>query len=608
MRRFLWTIPLALAITLWGGALWPADVSSKTYLEEVRYLASPELKGRATGSPELEKAAQYIAGLFKSFGLKPADGKNFEEAFPVTLGAHLGPKNQMRAIEDDTDAGMPSSAYQPFSFSASGTARAGLVFAGYGITDKEKHYDDYDGIDVKNKFVLILRHEPNEDPKNPHGLSSHAALTEKAVNAKMHGAKGVLLVNDIYNHGGEDKGLDKFAVVEGPTDVGIFFVQLKPEFAELWLDGGGEKDQLRKLTEEINHDLKPHSFEVRHLAIDLSVDVKHDTKTVHNVAAYLPGLTTEYVVIGAHYDHLGLGDEHSLAPSQIGTIHPGADDNASGTAGVIELARSFSKDGLAGQPKPKRGILFLTFAGEELGLLGSEWYVNHPALPLDKAVAMINMDMIGRIREGKVYVSGTGTGSTFPKLLEEVKPPAPIVADITEKTGYGESDHTSFTTKGVPVLFFFSGLHADYHKPSDTADKIDAPDAAKLLDYVADLVTRLAGDAERPKFIRVAEPTQPLSSSGSGAGSGYGPNFGSIPDFNEPPKGVRFADVRDGTPAAKAGLRAGDILIEFDGKEIGNLYDFTYALRAHKAGDLVLVKVLRGSQTIEAKVLLTERR
>lgn len=232
MRRFLWLIPLAVSA---------ADISSQTYLEEVRYLASPDLKGRATGSPELEKAAQYIAGLFKSFGLKPADGKNFEEAFPVTLGAHLGPKNQMRAIGDDTDAEMPRSAYQPFSFSASGNARASLVFAGYGITDKEKHYDDYDGIDVTGKFVLILRHEVKEDTKNPHGLSAHAGLAEKAVNAKMHGAKGVLLVNDIYNHGGEDKGLDKFAVVEGPTDVGIFFVQLKPEFAELWLDGGGKR-------------------------------------------------------------------------------------------------------------------------------------------------------------------------------------------------------------------------------------------------------------------------------------------------------------------------------------------------------------------------------
>jgi aminopeptidase YwaD len=610
MRRFLWPIPLAL-LALCGLGLFGADISSKTYLDEVRYLASPELKGRATGSPELEKAALYIAGLFKSFGLKPADGKSatslssYEEAFPVTLGAHDGPGTRLRFREPEETRNLnPVDDFKPIGFSSNGKFAGSVVFAGYGITNKEKNYDDYEGIDVKDKLVLILRHEPNEIPNNPHGLSSHATFAEKAVNAKMHGAKGVILVNDIYAHdpGVRNDKLTPISLGEGPTDAGILFVHVKDEFAEKWIHDEGQ--DLHALTDEIGRDKKPHSFAMTKLYVDMDVDIRRDMKTVHNVAAYLPGSTDEYVVIGAHYDHLGLGDEHSLAPSQIGTIHPGADDNASGTAGVIELARFFAK-----QPKPKRGILFLTFAGEELGLLGSEWYVNHPVLPLEKAAAMINMDMIGRIRDGKVYVSGSGTGSTFANLLDEVKPPAPIQADITEKTGYGESDHTSFTTKGVPVLFFFSGLHGDYHKPSDTADKIDAPDAAKLLDYVADLVTRLAGDPDRPKFIRVAEPTQPLSSGpGTGGGSGYGPNFGSIPDFNEPPKGVRFADVRDGTPAAKAGLRAGDILIEFDGKEIGNLYDFTYALRAHKAGDLVLVKVLRGTQTIEAKVLLTERR
>jgi Zn-dependent M28 family amino/carboxypeptidase len=308
------------------------------------------------------------------------------------------------------------------------------------------------------------------------------------------------------------------------------------------------------------------------------------------------------VIVGAHYDHLGMGDSHSLAPAEVGkSIHPGADDNASGTAGVIELARWFSK-----HPPGKRGILFLTFAGEELGLLGSAWYADHPLEPLGDAVAMINMDMIGRIREGKVYLGGSGTGTTFAQVLESVKAPAPLKIEISEKTGYGSSDHTSFTVKQVPVLFLFSGLHGDYHKPSDTADKIDAEDAAKTVEYVADIATRLATDDARPKFVRLQEPTLPPAS--SGGGSGYGPAFGSIPDFNEPPKGVRFADVRDGTPAAKAGLKAGDILIEFDGRDIGNLVDFTVALRAHKPGDLVLVKVLRGSQTIEAKVLLAERR
>lgn len=584
MRRFLFLIPLvALA----------ADISPDAYLAHVRYLASPELKGRATGSPELEKAAHYIANQFRSFGLKPADGKNFEVAFPVALGAHMGNRNRLKFKDPEAPHALAAGKdFVPFSFSSSGEERGGVVFAGYGITDKKSGYDDYSGVDVTGKFVLILRHEPRE---NPH--QDHATFADKAVNAKMHGARGVILVNDADHHEGADD-LGKFTATEGPKNAGVLFVHVKYAAAEDWMKAEGQ--DLRAISKEIDADGHPHSFALAKLRVDLSVDVRTETKMVHNVAAYLPGETDEYVVVGAHYDHLGLGDEHSLAPSQIGTIHPGADDNASGTAGVIELARWAAQ-----QPKQKRGILFLSFAGEELGLLGSEWYVNHPVLPLERAVAMINMDMIGRIREGKVYLSGTGTGSTFAKLIEDVKPPAPLAIDMAEKAGYGSSDHTSFTTKGVPVLFFFSGLHGDYHKPSDTADKIDAADAARLLDYIADLVTHLENDP-RPRFLRVAAP--PAGPVSSGGGSGYGPAFGSIPDFNEPPKGVRFADVRDGTPAAKAGLKAGDILIEFDGKDIANLYDFTYALRAHKPGDLVLVKVLRGGQIIEAKVLLEERR
>jgi len=560
-------------------------------MAHVRYLASPELKGRATGSPELEKAAHYIAKQYREFGLKPADGKNFEVSFPVALGAHMGAKNHLKF----TDAGAAgtlaaSKDFLPLSFSSSGEARGEVIFAGFGVTDKKSGYDDYQGVDATGKFVLILRHEPNE---NPH--QDHVSFADKAVNAKMHGARGVILINDTGRHEGADD-LGKFTDASGPKDAGVLFVRMKFATAEGWMKAEGQ--DLHAVEKEIDGG-HPHSFAMAKLKVDLSVDVRTETKVVHDVAAYWPGETDEYVVIGAHYDHLGLGDEHSLAPSQMGTIHPGADDNASGTAGVIELARWASHES-----KQKRGILFLNFAGEELGLLGSEWYVNHPVLPLEKATAMINMDMIGRIREGKIYLSGSGTGSTFPKLLEEMKPPIGLSVDMAEKAGYGSSDHTSFTTKGVPVLFFFSGLHADYHKPSDTADKIDAPAAAKLLDYIADLTTHLENEP-RPQYQRVAAPAAPV---GSGGGSGYGPAFGSIPDFNEPPKGVRFADVRDGTPAAKAGLKAGDILIEFDGKDIANLYDFTYALRAHKAGDLVLVKVIRGDKTIEAKVLLEERR
>ena len=216
---------------------------------------------------------------------------------------------------------------------------------------------------------------------------------------------------------------------------------------------------------------------------------------------------------------------------------------------------------------------------------------------------MINMDMIGRVRDGKVFIGGVGTGTTLKKLLEEVAPKYKLNIDYSD-AGYGSSDHTSFTAKQVPVLFFFSGLHSDYHKPSDTWDKIDAPDAAELLDEVADFATLLEQEPGRPEFVKV-EP--PKIGPPGGGGSGYGAWFGSVPDFGETPRGVKFADVTAGSPAAKAGLRGGDVLIEFDGAPIQNLYDFTYALRARKPGDSVAVKVLRGSETVSAKVTLGQR-
>ncbi len=603
MRRIVFAAAAIVAFPAWAQA--PAAISPDAYLAHVKYLASPELKGRATGSPELETAANYLQNQFKSFGLKPVPGASYEQAFSTTVGSHLGPTNRLEATDGGRTTALPvREGFIPFSFSSSGTVSAPVVFVGYGITANEYHYDDYAGIDVKDKIVLMIRHEPQENDEKSvfqgKELTQHSTFAMKAVNAKMHGARGVILVNDAYpHHTPQEDQLTMFGQSTGPTDAGVLFVQVKESTAEAWFKNAGR--DLHQVLDGIDKDLKPQSFPLTNLNVNMTLEIQHDVKTVHNVAAYLPGKTSEYVIIGAHYDHLGLGDEHSLAPSQIGTVHPGADDNASGTAGVIELARYFSK-----RPQQQRGILFITFAGEELGLLGSNYYTGHPLLPLQNAVAMLNMDMIGRIRGGKVYVNGTGTGSTLDKLVESVKAPDSFKIDLSEATGYGGSDHMSFTVKQVPVLFFFSGLHGDYHKPSDTWDKIDAADAAKLLGYVAEIATRLANDPERPKFQRVTEKTVPsVSSSG---GSGYGPNFGSIPDFDEPPHGVRFADVRDVTPAAKAGLKPGDILIEFDGKDIGNLYDFTYALQAHKPGDEVLVKVLRGSQTIEAKVLLTERR
>ncbi len=600
----------ALLVAAPAARLSNGEINAQKYIEDVRFLASENMKGRATGSPELEKAAKYIAQQFHKDGLQPLDGKSYLQAFSVSTNSHLGSSNHFEySIGAEKHTLKLGQDYTPFNFSGNGKVNGGLVFAGYGITAREYNYDDYAHLDVKDKIVLVLRHEPQEYEASSvfegRAYTEHAQLFSKAANAKFHGARAILFVNDTATHSGGDDALEKFGADVSPASPGIPFLQIRAGVAEKWFAAAGK--DFAATIQQIDKDLQPRSFTFPEtFSIGAEADVRRDVKTVHNVAGYLPGSTSEYIVIGAHYDHLGLGQQFSLAPSLAGTVHPGADDNASGTSGVLTLARWFSS-----QPKQKRGILFITFAGEELGLLGSSFYVNHPLLPLDQAVAMLNMDMIGRIRNRKVFVGGVGTGSNFRQMLDRIMPRYQFQLDASELGGYGSSDHTSFTTKQIPVLFFFSGLHGDYHRPSDTWDKIDGEDAVKLLHAIADVTTELAEEPGRPVYVRV-ESKAPHGGSEPGAGDsgsgGYGPDFGSIPDFAEIPNGVRFADIRTGSPAAKAGLKGGDVLTEFDGKKIGNLYDFTYALRAKRPGDEVEVEVLRDNKPLRVKVLLQKRK
>ncbi len=438
---------------LWFAYGQTAAIDPNVYLNDIKYLASPELRGRASGSPELEKAAEFIAGKYREAGVQPPPGNGYLQAFTVVTGVTLGPGNHFEFTEKGRTTSLKlSSDFVPFGFSSAGKLSGAVVFAGYGITAPEYHYDDYAGTDVKGKVVLILRHEPQEFDEHSvfdgKEFTKHATFSAKASNAKMHGAAGVILVSDRANHRGDADDLPKFGPME-PSDAGIPFVQVKEQRVDAWFAEAGKT--LDGIEEDIDKSLRPESFAFpASVKINIVLDVERERKTTHNVAAYLPGETPEYVVVGAHYDHLGLGEQYSMAPNLAGTIHPGADDNASGTAGVIELARWYAR-----QPKQKRGILFLNFAGEEMGLLGSQWYVEHPELPLGNAVAMINMDMIGRVRNGKLYVGGSDTGVGMRAMLDRIAPKERLNIDYSDSSGYGSSDHTSFTTKGVPVLFFF---------------------------------------------------------------------------------------------------------------------------------------------------------
>jgi hypothetical protein len=320
-----------------------------------------------------------------------------------------------------------------------------------------------------------------------------------------------------------------------------------------------------------------------------------------NVVGFLEGndesLKNQIMVLGAHYDHLGMGGESSgsLRPDTV-AVHHGADDNASGTAGVLELAQAFAGK----KAELKRGMLFIAFSGEELGVLGSAYYVNHPIFPLEGTVVMLNMDMIGRMNKKTLIVYGVGTSPGFEALATKYNADSTFVLKLN-KDGYGPSDHSSFYGKRVPVFNFFTDIHSDYHRPSDTYDRLNYPGEEKIVQYVGAIAAELNATAEKPQYVAVEMPRQPA------AGRSNRVTMGTIPDFGEQVQGFKISGVRPGGPADKAGMLGGDIIVKFGNAEIKNLYDFNYALGEHKPGDQVEVVFKRGSETKTTKVTLEKR-
>jgi len=586
---------------------WTSGLSAPQYFKHVEFLASDELKGRGNGTPELQRASEYIANYFNTLGLKPAGDKGtFFQSFQITTGTSYGPRNALtidkRKLAMDAD-------FEPLSISLPAQIDGPIVFAGYGITAPDLQWDDYSGLDVKGKVVLVLRHEPQEmDPNSRFDgkeMTAHATFMNKAINARQHGARAVLFITDPNNHPEDKDAMSPMMRDIGDENSGIAaFRVTRSAVAPLFERVGKSIGGIQK---EMDVALKPQSFDLK-ASVRLVMDISRIRKTVRNVIAALPGsdaaLKDEWVVVGAHYDHLGLGDEHSLAPSQIGQIHHGADDNASGTAGVMEFARLASTQ----KHRFKRSILFMAFAGEENGLLGSNYFVNHSTVPLSSITGMINMDMIGRVTNNHINVLGVGTSPEFKSWIEDFNKSVGLQINFSA-SGHDGSDHISFNGKHIPILFFFSGLHADYHRPSDTSDKINSEGAISILALVARSAERLANISTRPQYTEVPdERPENAGIASTSAGGGYGPYFGSVPDFRDDIKGVLFADVRADSPAGKAGLKAGDTLVEFGGQSITNLYDFTYALGSKKAGDVVAVVVQRNGQPLKVNVTLEERK
>jgi hypothetical protein len=480
------------------------------------------------------------------------------------------------------------------------------VFAGYGINAPAIRYDDYASVDAQGKAVLIFTHEPQEnDPRSPfEGRTNtlHSTMMRKVEVARNRGAKALVVIDDPNHRPAVDR-FRRWLREPQAEEYGLPVFYVSRDRVQRAL---GTRLNLDTVSDEIDRDLAPKSVALNDLtltAVDRTARVR---KHVRNVIGILkgsdPAVQGEAVVVGAHYDHLGRSARFSMSQNSTGQIHHGADDNASGTAAVIEMAKA----AVEARKEFRRSVLFIAFAGEEHGLLGSSHYVNHPTVPLDRTVAMVNLDMVGRAG-GRILVDGLANAPSIEDDLKAAETSGAIsMRALRGGPGAGASDDATFLLKKIPAINFFSGFHADYHRPTDTWEKIDAAGGAAVAHLALRLAQQLANRAERPPFVETVQE-DPHASGSVGAVSGYGPYFGSVPDFANEGDGVKFAEVRAGSPAAKAGFRGGDVMISFGGAPIKTLYDFTFALREKKPGDRVEVVVLREGKKVTATVELTNR-
>lgn len=597
-RKFL-KIPVLLIFALGVLAQQPDRIQ-----QHVRYLASEALEGRRTGTKGATEAARYIASEFSRLSLKPLNPKangshaRYLQTFPYVAGVSLGKGNVFTfggdgQARNQLEVGLD---WLPLAFSSSAKVDGGLAFVGYGITASELNHDDYARVNASGKIAIALQGTP--DGANPHGqFTRFEGVRWKAVAARNAGAKALVVIAREANF--KDDRLTRLVYDNTAAEAGLPVIVISRQAADRIFTLAGLSllgaERLATLSGQLLQAENERLTTLRNqLLVVLSTDVVRSEVPAYNVIGMLEGsdplLKKEVIIIGAHYDHLGRGGEGSGSlASRSGEIHYGADDNASGTAGVLELARMFS----AQKPRPKRTIVFIAFGGEEEGLLGSNYYVNHPLLPLANTVAMINMDMIGRMKDRRLVIGGVGTAKEWREIMA-ADPDKAFQLTLNED-GFGPSDHSSFYAKQIPVLFFWTGTHNDYHKPSDTFEKINYDDEARILAFVARIVNNI--DAADKRLTYTAAKSTVTVRTG-----GFRVYLGTIPNYADSTNGLLLDGVRDDSPAAKAGLKAGDRIVKIGTRDIKNVYDYTYALGEMKAGEEYVIEVLRGTERLSLKI------
>lgn len=574
------------------------ELSASDIQYHVNYLASDSLEGRLAGTPGSEKAAGYIAAEFTRLGLQPlGDDNSYKQKFDFVGDVKLGSHNQLTFLRNGDDTTLAvNTDFIPAGFSASASVSGEVVFAGYGIAAGGQNYDDYAGIEASGKIVMAMQYSPASN--DPHtSFAKFEPVRYKALQARQNGAKALLVVVGLEEkpavNGQTAATLPKLRFDRSAADAGLPVIYVTAPRADWLLAPSGTS--IKNLQTQINKNKKPASFLIAGAQATVATELKQERRVSASLIGKLTGsdpqLKEQAVIIGAHYDHLGRSSEGALDPEKEGEIRNGADDNASGTAGVLELAQYFA----AQKKRPRRSLIFMAFGGEELGVLGSSYYTNHPTFPLANTVTMINMDMIGRMKDSTLVIEGIGTAPQWQPLIERLSPPYKFKLSL-KKDGRGPSDHTSFYEKNLPVLFFFTNLHDDYHRVTDDAEKINAQDQARILQLVAQVVEEVANQDSILHFTK-AESEQP-------AVRGFRVSVGTIPDYAAEVEGMRISGVRQGSPAEKAGLQGGDIIIKFGKFDIKNVYDYTYALGEFSPGQEVPVTAKRGGQTLTLVVKL----
>ncbi|MCU0472141.1 MAG: M28 family peptidase [Bacteroidales bacterium] len=561
------------------------EVTVKELQNHIRYLASDSLKGRLTGSTGDSLASEYIKDELVSYGFVPLSGDGFQR-FKVVSKLVAGPENSISVGEKNFE---PEKDFMPLAFSSNSGLIAEAVFAGYGfnINEESLKWNDYEGIEVKDKWVILLRADPETD-KTESPFIPFSGDREKALIAKDMGAAGVLLVS-----GNAYDPQDSFeSLNSGDFSVDIPVLRIKREVADYILSG--TKKTITSLEKKLNDTRKPQSFP-SNVIVSAKAEIIREMSTTRNVVMILPGedenLRKEYIIIGAHFDHLGMGGQGSDSRAvDTVAVHYGADDNASGVGMMLELAEKFSDT----RGSHQRSIICIAFTGEEQGLLGSKHFADEPGIDLSNVNTMINLDMVGRMQETNILqITGVGTAEGFRDLVYAESDTSVIKLALSDE-GYGPSDHTSFYMKNIPVLFYSTGAHLDYHTPADTYDKLNYEGMVNISSLIFKVTEKLASSPDRLKF-RESGPKidhgRPMRRKGV--------TLGIMPDFAGNVKnGLRADFVTPSGPAALGGMKKGDIIISINNKTVNNVYDYMSRLAQLKRGQTISVEVLRNGQKV----------